>query len=68
MYEYCDYQFEDSSCDLPPLHGGNHVVDGKTIIESLQPFDEWADDNNLDEEERSVLFQEYVELMTGGVY
>lgn len=68
MYEWCDFRYEGSICDLPPGHSGNHVVDGKVIIDALQPFDEWADDHDLNEEERSVLFIEYFELMTGGAY
>lgn len=52
-------------CDLPVNHDGHHYTLGTSWVEVMQPFDDWADDYELDEEERSVAFSFYVEEMTG---
>lgn len=63
--DYCTFRFEDGICDLPPEHGGNHIVDGQEIIVAYPLFDDYADEYDLTPDERSALFEYYFKRTTG---
>jgi len=65
----CSFSYQNDECTRPSGHMPPHLVDGEPILENiLQPFDEWADDYDLTDSERSAAFGRYMETMTGDIF